>query len=148
MLEFCVGDRVWVKPPSGSCTARWVEGRVTEVTSPSNMSADGVPRHVSDLRRVLEGANADERPVAPAANGGVHERVIDVARLLEEACDEGRAVASAEEGGQSNSLGLSTLFEGENQADGLRVREMTVPEVSARPARNARAPAYLDDYEW
>ena len=52
MSELCMGDRVGVKPPSGLCTARWVEGRVTGVTSPSNVSVDRVPRHVSDIRRV------------------------------------------------------------------------------------------------
>ena len=144
--EFCVGDRVWVKPPSGLCTARWVQGRVTGVTSSSNVSVDGVPRHVSDLRRVLEGENANEQPVAPVANGGVHERVIDVARLLEEACDEGCVVANERESEQLGSLGLNTLFDSESHDDGLPVRE--APEVSGRPARNARAPAYLNDYEW
>ena len=145
---FRVGDRVWVKPPTGVCTAKWAEGRVTEVTSTSNVSVNGVPRHVSDIRRMPEGVIADERQVASEVDQSVHGGVVDVVRLIEEVCDDESAVASAEEDTRSTSLGLRALFghtgEGGEGAEG----DVTEPTVTARPARAARAPAYLSDYEW
>ena len=50
--RFDVGDDVWVKPGQTRCTTKWNRGKVTEVSSTNNVSVDGMPRHVLDLRRV------------------------------------------------------------------------------------------------
>ena len=48
-----LGDEVWVKPPQARCTTQWGRGVVTEVNSGNNVSVDGMPRHVLDIRRVV-----------------------------------------------------------------------------------------------
>ena len=54
-----VGDEVWVKPPHARCTTQWDKGLVTEINSRNNVSVDGMPRHILDLRSVV----SDEEPV-------------------------------------------------------------------------------------
>ena len=49
-----VGDEVWVKPPNARCTTQWGKGRVTDIHSKNNVSIDGVPRHVLDIRRMVD----------------------------------------------------------------------------------------------
>ena len=57
-----VGDTVWVKPPSAKCTSRWKKGRVTGSTSRNNVTVDGMPRHVLDVRPVVrEDSDDDEQ---------------------------------------------------------------------------------------
>ena len=48
------GDVVWVKNPRGKCTTKYSTGRVTEVISPLSVKIDGVPRHIKDLRPVIQ----------------------------------------------------------------------------------------------
>jgi transposase InsO family protein/ribonuclease HI len=74
---FEVGDHVWVKPPDGRCTSRWTSGVVSKVTSRNNIEINGVPRHVLDLRRIVDSTRAakhkitDERwQLAPGWSGG------------------------------------------------------------------------------
>lgn len=58
-----VGDEVWVKPPDANCTTRWKKGFVTGINSANNVSVDGMPRHILDLRRVVvpdKAVNDDE----------------------------------------------------------------------------------------
>lgn len=67
-----VGDEVWVKPPHARCTTRWQKGIVTGVNSESNMTVDGMPRHILDIRRVVnddsdESQNGEGNPAV--ANG-------------------------------------------------------------------------------
>jgi len=50
--SFKVGDRVFVKPPSGRCTVQWSTGTVTQINSPWNIEVDGMPRHTQDLRLI------------------------------------------------------------------------------------------------
>ena len=45
---------VWVKNPRSKCTTKYITGRVTEVISPQSVKIDGVPRHVKDLRPVIQ----------------------------------------------------------------------------------------------
>lgn len=52
-----VGDEVWVKPPSARCTERWKRGTVTNINSGNNVSVDGMPRHILDVRPVNAEAN-------------------------------------------------------------------------------------------
>ena len=48
------GDVVWVKNPHSKSTTKYSTGRVTEVISPQSEKIDGVPRHVKDLRPVIQ----------------------------------------------------------------------------------------------
>ena len=48
-----VGEEVWVKPADGRCTALWQKGVVTAINSRNNVSADDMPRHILDVRRVV-----------------------------------------------------------------------------------------------
>ena len=49
-----VGDEVWVKPPDSRCTSQWGRGVVTKVNSVNNVEVGGMPRHVLDLRKVVQ----------------------------------------------------------------------------------------------
>ncbi len=42
-----------MKPPNAQCTTQWGRGVITDVQSPNNLSVDGIPRHILDLRRVV-----------------------------------------------------------------------------------------------
>ena len=55
-----IGEEVWVKPPNVRCTSEWKRGVVTEVNSANNISVDGTPRHVLDIRRVVEESGSEE----------------------------------------------------------------------------------------
>ena len=48
-----LGDEVWVKPPHARCTTHWRKGLVTGINSGNNVSVDGMPRHILDVRRVV-----------------------------------------------------------------------------------------------
>ena len=48
------GDVVRVKNPHSKCTTKYSTGRVTEVISLQSLKIDGVPRHVKDLRPVMQ----------------------------------------------------------------------------------------------
>ena len=48
------GDVVWVKNPRVKCTTKYSTGRVTEVISPQSVKIDGMPRHVKDIRPVIQ----------------------------------------------------------------------------------------------
>ena len=57
-----LGDEVWVKPPNVRCTTEWQKGHVTDIISKNNnISVDGMPRHILDLRPVVRpGNDSDE----------------------------------------------------------------------------------------
>ncbi|KAK3882626.1 hypothetical protein Pcinc_012994 [Petrolisthes cinctipes] len=55
-----LGEEVWVKPPSARCTTRWKTGEVTDINSRNNVSVDGMPRHVLDIRRIIRGSSQSE----------------------------------------------------------------------------------------
>lgn len=42
-----------MKPRDARCTTRWRKGIVTHVNSENNVSVDGMPRHVLDVRPVV-----------------------------------------------------------------------------------------------
>ena len=50
---FKPGDRVWVKIPHGRCTTKYKVGRVTRITGVQNITVNGMPRHVKDLRPIV-----------------------------------------------------------------------------------------------
>lgn len=65
-------DEVWVKPPHARCTTRWQKGIVTGLNSRSNVSVDGMPRHILDLRRVvrLDGEETQDGEEGPTDTSG------------------------------------------------------------------------------
>ena len=50
---FKLGDRAWVKTPHGRCTTKYKVGHVTGITSAQNITVDGMPHHVKDLRPIV-----------------------------------------------------------------------------------------------
>ena len=54
------GEKVFVKPPRARCTTPWPVGTVTGVQSQQRLEVDGIPRHVSDLRRVPNKHTSDQ----------------------------------------------------------------------------------------
>ena len=66
-----VGDEVWVKPPNARCTTQWGRGRVTDIHSKNNVSIDGVPRHVLDIRRMVEMCDDEASGDEPENRGEV-----------------------------------------------------------------------------
>ena len=50
---FKPGDRVWVKTPHGRCTTKYKVGHVTGITSALNITVDGMPRHMKELRPIV-----------------------------------------------------------------------------------------------
>ena len=55
-----VGEEVWVKPRDARCTSQWKRGTVTDVNSPNNVSVNGIPRHILDVRRVIRPVESGE----------------------------------------------------------------------------------------
>ena len=49
-----IGEGVWLRPEGARCTTRWGRGIVTGVNSANNIEVDGVPRHILDVRPVVE----------------------------------------------------------------------------------------------
>ena len=128
--RFQVGDRVWVKPPAGLCTSRWTEGRVTGVTSGNNVSVNGMPRHVLDLRKIVdEEDEGKDRVVVPRED----EEPRSLVGLRALFADVGEVDVVLEE-----TAGMVT----EEPDSGCEAA--TLSEL--RPARSTRAPAWLADY--
>lgn len=67
-LSIKMGEEVWVKPPDARCTTQWRKGIVTHVNSSNNISVNGMPRHVLDVRPVVI-------PASPS--GGSNEMTSD-----------------------------------------------------------------------
>ena len=58
--EVSVGEEVWVKPPNAKRTTHWDKGIVTSLNSDKNISVDGTPRHILDIRRVVKEGSSGE----------------------------------------------------------------------------------------
>ena len=74
--KYEIGDNVWVKPGQTRCTTKWNRGKVTAINSTNNISVDGMPRHVLDLRRVYdfyENEIAEDGPEDPGKEQPVEE---------------------------------------------------------------------------
>ncbi|XP_076030373.1 uncharacterized protein LOC143018669 [Oratosquilla oratoria] len=70
-----VGEEVWVRPRDRKCTSQWTRGTVTEVNSRNNVSVEGVPRHILDIRQVVsEGEDEEEGHGATTEEDGVSQR--------------------------------------------------------------------------
>jgi hypothetical protein len=83
-----VGDAVFVKPGNSTCTTNWTKGEVTGVTSRNNVSVDGIPRHVLDVRRIPPSpSNTSENiTLAPSDNFKCNSDVLQI--LLEDSDSE------------------------------------------------------------
>lgn len=57
-----IGEEVWVKPSNTQCISRWGRSIVTDMQSQNNVSVGGMPRHVLDLRRVVDSSTDEEEP--------------------------------------------------------------------------------------
>ena len=55
-----IGEEVWVKPPNARCTTQWGRGVITDIHSRNNVSVDGMPRHILDIRSVRESSDDSE----------------------------------------------------------------------------------------
>ena len=55
-----IGDEVWVKPGHARCTTQWRKGRVTGINSENNVEVEGVPRHILDIRSIVEPAGGEQ----------------------------------------------------------------------------------------
>ena len=73
-----VGDEVWVKPPNSRCTTQWERGVVTGLNSANNVSVNGTPRHVLDIRPVVLPVEID------CGNGDADVDVADVGDVVRE----------------------------------------------------------------
>ena len=122
---YSVGDQVWVKPPAGTCTSKWALGQVTGVTSSNNISVNGIPRHILDVRRFSD--DDDEVEVATPEEDRDPEALCGVRDLFEELDELPNAVAEDSERGEEEGEALV---------------------LERRPVRNVRPPSWLEEYEW
>ena len=58
--EVRIGEEVWMKPPNSQCTSQWRRGVTTDINSRNNISVDGMPRHILDIRRVVDSSDESE----------------------------------------------------------------------------------------
>ncbi|KAI0981081.1 hypothetical protein GJ496_010539 [Pomphorhynchus laevis] len=49
--EFSTGDQVFMRPAVCRCDKPWIQGNVTGINSNTSINVDGVPHHISQLRR-------------------------------------------------------------------------------------------------
>ncbi|KAI0986549.1 hypothetical protein GJ496_006163 [Pomphorhynchus laevis] len=52
--RFRNGQQIWIKPSSARCTSRRTQGFVTDIQSESTVKLNGFPRHVNDIRHIVE----------------------------------------------------------------------------------------------
>ena len=110
---------------------------MTGVTSSNNVSVNGMPRHVLDLRRIVDEGDDGKGVAAVPAD--------DMER--------------AESKEPPSLAGLRALFDevgeavvvtngepGETVAGELEVEEAAATTSGSRPSRATRAPAWLEDY--
>ena len=74
-LSVSMGDEVWVKPRDARCTTQWRRGVITQVNSENNVSVDGMPRHVLDVRPVVVPDSPTAREESSEGNPSVEEPV-------------------------------------------------------------------------
>lgn len=135
--EFAVGEKVWVKPPGARCTSSWSLGLVTNINSKHNVSVNGVPRHVYDVRKVHTDTTRELnlRTVHNDAEGGVAG--IQPATEVLSRADENSASASLS--------GSDVEDESDEEMDDERLGLNNIDGVR-RSMRQRRVPTNLDDY--
>ncbi|XP_067939140.1 uncharacterized protein [Watersipora subatra] len=113
--KFAVGDEVWMKLLTPSCTRQWTPGVITGVVLKHNVCVDGMPRHVRDVRKRRFGTDHNRlyssvAPPPPQLHPG------EVAEVLE---------GDVEDGPQTAEDGVRNM-DGEPQAAGVPSRELHV----------------------
>ena len=66
--QWSCGERVFVKPRPARCTTPWIPGIVTGA-HPGQIEVNGIPRHVSDLRRVPSETAEEDREAVSQSEG-------------------------------------------------------------------------------
>lgn len=66
--DFCVGDKVVVKPPGARCTTEWEPSVITGVESDNKVEVDGMSRHVSDIRHAPSGSVGESTAASDQAS--------------------------------------------------------------------------------
>ena len=123
------GDLVWVRPPGARCDQQYGEGVVTGVISEQAVAVDGMPRHIRDLRHRTQQNRSGADPSTVSD---------DVPLLVTVDRDQGRdeeepptLPPAADPGERTDQPAPAAEAEGEHPA---------------RPERDRRHPAYLNDY--
>ena len=99
-IRYDVGDHIWMKTPNGRCTSPDTRGSVTGVINPHNVLVNGMPRHVRDLRSVinlntLESVSDNELSTQSARMITINEAPLEVNNAY--ATDDSSADESFEE---------------------------------------------------
>ncbi|XP_067940572.1 uncharacterized protein [Watersipora subatra] len=118
--KFAVGDEVWVKPSTPSCTRQWAPGVITGVFSKHNMCVNGMPRHVRDVRKRRFGTDRSRE-------NSIHELVEDGRLNL----DRLRASAALPPP-QLHPREVAEVSEG-NVEDGLQTANNEVQNMDGEP---------------
>ncbi|XP_067944891.1 uncharacterized protein [Watersipora subatra] len=140
--KFAVGDEVWVKPSTPSCTRQWAPGVITGVISKHNVCVDGMPRHVRDVRKRRFGTDRN-RLRGSAAPPPPQLHPCEVAEVSEGDVEDGPQTAEDE----------VQNMDGEPQTAGVPSGDLDPDEPELQPLmlrrlqRKRRRPQYLDDYE-
>ncbi|XP_067949793.1 uncharacterized protein [Watersipora subatra] len=157
--KFAVGDEVWVKPSTPSCTRQWAPGVITGVVSKHNVCVDGMPRHVRDVRKRRFGTDRSRE-------NGIRELVEDgrpnLDRLRGSAappppqlhpCEVAEVSEGDVEDGPQTAEDEVQNMDGEPQTAGVPSGDLDPDEPELQPLmlrrsqRERRRPQYLDEYE-
>ena len=163
-----VGEEVWVKPPNARCTTQWGRGRVTAINSRNNVSVDGMPRHILDLRKVvghsyevtdnddrerelqLRSLLPDEAPQQLPNAGGLVMLLHGGAGDVGDGEEGGRDVGDREEGvrdvGDREEGGGGDLNSTSEASDSNGEGEREAAEGRGRPRRVRRPPVWTADF--
>ena len=136
-----VGEEVWVKPPNARCTTQWQKGRVTRINSRNNISVDGMPRHILDIRRVIlpsesveetaeEGEEQEEEALLLEVANGDADWEREAARMQEE-----EAVLYEVANGNA-----------EREREAAEMEQRHVENERQYPGRRRRPPRWMEDY--
>ena len=143
-----VGEEVWVKPPNARCTTQWGRGRVTAINSKNNISVDGMPRHVLDLRRIVGRSyevtgNADgerEPGLRLSLADETPQRLLGAGGLMMSLPVE------ADVGGNGEESEVDDLSLTSEAGDSNGEREQEAVEGQSRPQRDRRPPVWTADF--
>ncbi|XP_067930843.1 uncharacterized protein [Watersipora subatra] len=157
--KFAIGDEVWVKPSTPSCTRQRAPGVITGVISKHNVCVDGMPRHVRDVRKRRFGTDRSRE-------NGIRELVEDgrpnLDRLRGSAappppqlhpCEVAEVSEGDVEDGLQTAEDEVQNMDGEPQTAGVPSGDLDPDEPELQPLmlrrsqRERRRPQYLDDYE-
>jgi hypothetical protein len=120
-----VGDQVFVKPQGARCTTKWPKSVVTNVggmSGPLCVEVNGVPRHISDIRKVV--VSEETVPNVELQNA----KIATVPGGISDATEDGN--------------------EGRRRMQEMPSENppATLPEINGRPQRPRNPPKWQDDY--